>query len=105
MNNKLFHEIKKLNELNLVSYFRILGFKPVAEHEGATDYAVLLDNTDPTILTIDHQTNRFQDKIHNRGGTLVDFACLLFECTSVELCSNIMPYKIDRLMSLTGNPT
>ena len=104
MNNKLFNDVQQINDLNLVSYFKILGFKPIAEHDGSTDYAILLDSPEPTILTVDHQTNRFHDKTNNRGGTLVDFACLLFECTSVELCSNLMPYRIDRLMSLTSEP-
>jgi hypothetical protein len=105
MNSKLFNDIKTLNELNLVSYFNILGFKPVAEHPHSTDYQVLLDDIDPTTLTVDHRTNRFQDKANNRGGTLVDFACLLFQCTSIELCSNLMPYQLDRLLQLTQQTT
>lgn len=103
MNARLFKDISMLNQLNLVQYLRILGYKPIAQHSDSTDYHVLLDHVEPTILTVDHRTNRFSVPANNWHGNLADFACLLFDCTSIELCSNIVLYRIDMLMSQSSS--
>ena len=103
MNARLFKDISMLNQLSLVQYLDILGYKPIAQHADTTDYHVLLDHVEPVTLTIDHLTNRFTVPVNNRQGTLVDFACLLFDCTSIELCSNIVLYRLDMLMSQSSS--
>ena len=96
METQLSEDIEVLNSLSLVSYLNILGFTPIAEGPNSTNYQVHIDEF--LTLTIDHATNRFHDKANNRQGSLVDFACILFEITPVELINNISPYRIDELM-------
>lgn len=100
MNQTFSKSISDLNELSLISYLDILGFKPVVTRPGSTDYQIQLDCAGPVTLTIDHQTNTFTDRANNRQGSLVDFTCLLFECTPKELLSNVAIYRIDQLMTL-----
>lgn len=92
-------DIEALNQLSLVSYLSILGYTPLARHPHATVYRVYFDGEPhSTIITVDHQSNRFHDPIQNIEGTLVDFACSLFGRTSIEILSNVMLYRIDLLM-------
>jgi hypothetical protein len=98
MNQQLEKDIQELNALSLVSYLSILGYKP--EHTGhdSTLYRMYLDHTELLNVLVDHQTNTFIDIANNRKGGLVDFVCLQFGITPIELCSDIMPYRIDILM-------
>ncbi len=92
--------LDNLNELSLIDYLRILGFEPIAFHPGSTDYVSPFNHKEPQILSVNHKDNRFTAPGTHQKGTLVEFACLLYGCTPSELCNNIVPYKIDRLMSL-----
>jgi hypothetical protein len=103
MNTKLEKDVTTLNRLSLVRYLDILDIKPIDHHPGCLEYETLLYDHPMTII-VDYIRNRFFDKFHNREGGLVDFACLLFECTTSELCDNIVPYGIDRLMSESRQP-
>jgi len=98
MNQTLQKDIKALNELSLVRYLTILGYTPVHSGDDSTLYRMYLDQKDLQDMLIDHEANEFIDIAGNRKGNLVDFACLLFGITPEELCSNIMPYRIDLLM-------
>jgi hypothetical protein len=98
MNQSLEKDIKGLNELSLVRYLSILGYQPEHTEPDCSLYRMYLDDSDLLNILIDHEANEFIDIAGKRKGTLVDFACLLFGITPIELCSNIMPYRIDLLM-------
>jgi hypothetical protein len=101
MKSKVFKDIKELNQLSLVRYLSILGYKPTHSGHDCTLYRMYLDDVKSLNILIDHKTNEFTDIGNRQKGTLVDFACLLFGITSIELCNNIMLYGIDRLMQFT----
>lgn len=98
MKKNLKQDIALINKHSFPRYMEILGMPIKERRPGCTDYEVMIHNVDH-IVTIHHASNCFSSKTLDQEGTITDFACLLFGITPAELCSNIVPYGIDRLMS------
>lgn len=103
MKKNLKRDIALINKHSFLRYMEILQMPVKENRPGCTDYEVMIHNVDH-IVTVHHLCNCFSSKTLDKEGTIVDFACLLFGLKPEELCSNIVPYGIDRLMS-TEKPT
>jgi len=97
MKKNLKKDIALINKHSFPRYMEILQMPVKENRPGCTDYEVMIHNVDH-IVTVHHQCNCFSSQTLDREGTIVDFACLLFGLNPEELCSNIVPYGIDRLM-------
>lgn len=99
MNNNLQRDVQILNDLPLTDYLHLLGYQPTVIRFSSADYEVCIDDTPAVTITIDYATNRFTDRANNRRGGLVYLVCLLYRITVAQLCANIVPYQLDRLMT------
>ena len=84
-----------LNEIDMISYMAILGFKPTEQTSGATVYESPFPGGINRSLIVDHATNSFWDLPTNLAGKVADFACKLFKCTPEELCASLALYHLD----------
>ncbi|WP_431216159.1 hypothetical protein ACQ86N_16875 [Puia sp. P3] len=53
-------------------------------------------------LYVDHDTNQFRLSHSKVSGGVLDLACALFDQTRRNILRNIVPYRIDSLMSKCG---
>lgn len=83
-----------INDLSLVNYLHVLGIDPIATRPGETDYRSPFDDNSHAIMTVYHDSNRFEDIGSGLKGTLCDFACHLFGCSPEELCDDVARYRL-----------
>jgi hypothetical protein len=83
---------RSINDLSLVQYLHVLGIDPIATRPGETDYRSPFDDDSHSIITVFHDSNRFEDIGSGLTGTLSDFACHLFGCSPEELYGDVARY-------------
>jgi len=83
-----------IDNLNLVEYLHVLGIDPIATRPNESDYRSPFDDNSHAIMTVFHDSNRFEDIGSGLQGTLIDFACHLFGCSPEELCGDVARYRL-----------
>jgi hypothetical protein len=83
-----------IDNLNLVEYLHVLGIDPIATRPNETDYRSPFDDESHAIMTVYHDSNRFEDIGSGLKGTLSDFACHLFGCSPEELSGDVARYRL-----------
>jgi hypothetical protein len=83
-----------IDTLSLVQYLQVLGIDAIATRPGETDYRSPFDDNSHSIMTVFHDSNRFEDIESGLKGTLCDFACHLFGCSPEELCGDVVRYRL-----------
>jgi hypothetical protein len=92
-------QIDKMNQYSLVTYLKLLGHTPTSTNDEFTIFDLPQDNNIDVKLAVNNKTNRFRlTMMHGQGGVL-DFIALFFQTTPEEILEDIVPYKLDQLMS------
>ena len=94
MEKNISKDLRSIDNLSLVQYLHVLGIDPVATRPNETDYRSPFDDNSHAIMTVFHESNRFEDVGSGLTGTLTDFACHLFGCSSEELHGDIARYRL-----------
>lgn len=107
MNHSPFHlqqQIDKMNEYSLLTYMKLLGYTPVYETEESTVFDIPQDNGPSATLIVENKLNRFRFSMAITNGGILDLASLLFRAKPEDVLADILPYRLDQLMSVdAGN--
>lgn len=92
-------QIDKMNQYSLVTYLKLLGHTPAITTDKFTIFDLPQDNNIGVKLAVNNKTNRFHlTMIPGQGGVL-DFIALFFQTTPEDILEDIVPYRLDQLMS------
>jgi hypothetical protein len=94
MGKNISKDLTSINNLSLVQYLHVLGIDPIATRPNETDYRSPFDDNSHAIMTVYHDSNRFEDIGSGLKGTLSDFACHLFGCNLEELSGDVARYRL-----------
>lgn len=95
-------QIDKINQYSLVAYLKLLGYTPTHISKKFTTYDIPGDSTAAT-LVVNNKTNRFRLNVDMSDGGVVDFISLLFRAKPEDILADIVPYRLDQLMSADAN--
>ena len=76
---------QQANQLDLVDYLQTLGFAPQKIRGNDYWYISPLRDEKTASFKVNHKLNAWYDHGDGRGGKLVDFGILYFNCTVTEL--------------------
>ena len=99
LNRKLQDQIDKMNQYSLLTYVKLLGYSPVFENEEHTVFDIPQDNGPSATLIINNRLNRFRFSMAITNGGILDLASLLFRAKPEDILADILPYRLDQLMS------
>jgi hypothetical protein len=99
LNRKLQDQIDKMNQYSLLTYMEMLGYSPVFENEEHTVFDIPQDNGPSSTLIINNRLNRFRFSMAITNGGILDLASLLFRANPEDILADILPYRLDQLMS------
>jgi len=99
LNRKLQDQIDIMNQYSLLTYMKLLGYTPVHETEESTVFDIPQDNEPSVTLIVEKKNNRFRLAMSITNGGLLDLASLLFRAKPEEVLADILPYRLDQLMS------
>jgi len=91
-------QIDKINQYSLVAYLKLLGYTPTHISKKFTTFDIPGDSTEAT-LVVNNKTNRFRLDVAMSDGGIVDFVSLLFRAKPEDILADIVPYRLDQLMS------
>jgi len=91
-------QIDKINQYSLVAYLKLLGYTPTHISKKFTTFNIPGDSTEAT-LVVNNKTNRFRLNVDMSNGGIVDFISLLFRAKPEDILADIVPYRLDQLMS------
>jgi len=90
-----------INNLCVKTYMEILGYGCIVSSRG---YAIFPSPfSEIGRLYVDYDKNRFRLSHGQLTGGVLDLACALFGETKSNILKNIVPYRIDMLMSKCGS--
>src|SRR6185437_3550473 len=92
-------QIDKINEYCLVTYLKMLGYTPAYVSNEVTIFHIPVDNSQDAVLIVNHYTNRFHLSMWVPRGSILDLASLLFRAKPKDILADIVPYRLDQLMS------
>jgi hypothetical protein len=95
--------IRLMNKHSLVTYLKLLGYKPAVIQKDFTIFPSPFGDSPGSMLIVNHRTNTFLINYRINQGTVMDLASLLFRETPEDMLSNIVPYRLDQLISSTTN--
>lgn len=95
-------QVEKVNNLCVKTYLEILGYRGITI--SGRNLAIFPSPFDEVgRLYIDGPTNRFRLSNGKLTGGVLELACALFGQTRSDILKNIVPYRIDQLMSRCGS--
>jgi hypothetical protein len=97
-NFDLQERIDKMNQYSLVAYLKLLGYTPTRISKKFTTFSICGDTTETT-LVVNNKTNRVRLSMTIDDGTLIDLVSCLFHAKPDEILTDIVPYRLDQLMS------
>ena len=92
-------QIDKMNQYSLVTYLKLLGLTPAITNNEFTIFDLPQDNTVGVKLAVNNKTNRFRLTMMPGQGGVLDLVALFFQTTPEEILADIVPYRLDQLMS------
>lgn len=81
--------INEAKEIDLVNYLSTLGFEPVKIRNNDYWYLSPLRDEKEASFKINRKLNRWYDHGAGKGGNLIDFGVLFFNCSINELLQNL----------------
>jgi hypothetical protein len=103
-NSVLQQQIDEMDQYSLVAYMKLLGFTPTFENQEFTNFVIPLDYGLGATLVINNRLNRFRFTMVISNGGILDLASLVFRAKPEDILADLVPYKLDQLMSVdTGN--
>lgn len=72
----------------------MLGIDHIATRPNETDNRSPFDDDSHAIMTVYHDSSRFEDIGSGLTGSLSDFACHLFGCSPEELWGDVVRYRL-----------
>src|SRR5579872_6386622 len=96
---KLKTEFDKINSCSLVTYMRILGHQPTFVSDAYVRFKSPFPDWPDESMIIHVKTNRFYITCDVPSGGVIDLARHLFHVSPQEILNDIVPYRIDQLMS------
>lgn len=97
-NSDLQSQIDKMNQYSLVTYLKLLGYTPTHISKKFTTFRICRDATETT-LVVNNKTNRVRLSIVIADATFIELVSSLFHVKPAEILSDIVPYRLDQLMS------
>lgn len=97
-NSDLQSQVDELNQYSLVTYLKMLGYTPTHITKKFTIFTICGDTTEMT-LVVNNKTNRARLSMNIADATLIDLVSSLFHVKPAEILSDIVPYRLDQLMS------
>ena len=97
--------IRQMNKYSLVAYLKILCYKPTIVHKDYTIFPSPFSESPKSMLIIDRKDNTFRVTYSINGGTVIDLASLLFRKAPEDILADIVPYRLDQLISSSTNAT
>ena len=88
------NHLATIDSLSFPEYLQVLGLQPIAIRPGESDYKSPLGKDDRSILTVYHDSNRFEDKGTRLRGTLSDFVGHLFGSSPDEICADVVRHRL-----------
>ena len=95
--------IRQMNKYNLVAYLKILGYKPTLIHKASTIFPSPFSDSPKSMLIVDKKSNTFRVTYSINIGTVMDLASLLFRKAPEDILADIVPYRLDQLISSSTN--
>ena len=97
--------IRQMNKYSLVAYLKILGYKPTLIHKDCTIFPSPFSESPKSMLIVDKKSNTFRLTYSINVGTVMDLASLLFRKAPEDILADIVPYRLDQLISSSTNAT
>lgn len=94
-----------MNKYSLVAYLKILGYKPTLIHKDCTIFPSPFSESPKSMLIVDKKSNTFRLTYSINVGTVMDLASLFFRQTPEDILTDIVPYRLDQLISSSTNVT
>ena len=92
---------ERINNLCVKTYLEILGYKAIVSHRG---YAIFPSPfSEEGTLYVDFRTNKARLSTGRHIGGVLDLATALFKVRKAAILNDIVPYRIDQLMSRCGD--
>jgi hypothetical protein len=97
--------IRQMNKNSLVTYLKLLGYKPALIQKDFTVFPSPFSDSPGSTLIVNHKTNTFLINYRINRGTVMDLASLLFREAPEDILADIVPYRLDQLISSSTNVT
>ena len=94
-----------MNKYSLVAYLKILGYKPTLIHKNCTIFPSPFSESPKSMLIVDKKSNTFRVTYSISVGTVMGLASLLFRQAREDILTDIVPYRLDQLISSSTNAT
>ena len=94
-----------MNKNSLVTYLKLLGYKPTLIQKDFTVFPSPFSDSPRSTLIVNHKTNTFLINYRINRGTVMDLASLLFREAPEDILADIVPYRLDQLISSSTNAT